>query len=204
MSQSGERSRPGRRMALTEKVAALPEPRVRAEWSGLPRTAFLCIALGCMTQLPPGLWLLLLDHKRGRRSLVSVSFMGSVLVVESLIHASPLHAPHNPCSAFFPPLSLWFALQIFQPSSCSSSFGSVLVPLVRHCVCSCFSSSGGGFSRLPYPFLFSLAPPFPAPTPFSFVVYSKLKTKQIRIPPMHLTVQTERSAGVAAGAGARG
>lgn len=103
-----------------------------------------------------------------------------------------------------PPLSLWFALQIFQPSFCSSSFGSVLVPLVRCCVCSCFSLSSGGFSRLPYPFLFSLAPPFPDPTPFSFVVYLKLKTKQIRIPPMHLTVQTERSAGVAAGAGTRG
>ena len=101
-------------MVLTEKVAALPEPRVRAEWSGLPRTAFLCIALGCMTQLPPGLWLLLLDHKRGRRSLVSVSFMGSVLAVESPIHASPLHAPHNRCSAFLPIL---FPFLLFRPFS---------------------------------------------------------------------------------------
>lgn len=92
-----------------------------AEWSGLPRTAFLCIALGCMTQLPPGLWLLLLDHKRGRRSLVSVSFVG-VCLQFSLIHASPLHAPHNQCSAFFPPLYSLFAFQISRPSSCASPF----------------------------------------------------------------------------------
>lgn len=143
-----------------------------AEWSGLPRTAFLCIALGCMTQLPPGLWLLLLDHKRGRRSLVSVSFVG-VCLQFSLIHASPLHAPHNQCSAFFPPLFLFLLSRSLAHRLAHPHFGSVLVTLVRRCVCSCFSSSGGGFSCLPCPLLFSRAPlpapPPPHPSPLLFI-----------------------------------
>lgn len=103
-------------MVLMENLAAglplLPSrARVRAEWSSPPRTAFLCVALGCMTQLRPGIWLWLLDHKQGRRTLASVSFVGSVLAVTSVIHASSLHAPHNQCFAPPPP----FAFQIFQP-----------------------------------------------------------------------------------------
>lgn len=164
-----------------EKVAALPEPRVRAEPSGLPRTAFLCIALGCMTQLPPGLWLLLLDHKRGRRSLVSVSFVG-VCLQWGLTHASPSHAPHNRCSAFFPTLCPVSPLRSLSCCFAHLHFGPVLVTLVWRCVWSCFSWSGGSFGCLPYPFLFSPAPlpashrP-PTTTPSSFVVYFKFKTK---------------------------
>lgn len=138
---------------------------MRAEWSSRPRTAFLCVALGCMTQLPPWIMALTARPQRGRRSLASVSFMGSVLAVASVIHASPLHAPHNQCFAFFPPLSL--LSRSFSPSFCSSSFWFCslhsLTPLcLSWFFCPCFSSSGSVLSCLPYPFLFSLSP-FPTP-----------------------------------------
>lgn len=68
-----------------------------------------------MTQLPPRIMALTARPQRGRRSLASVSFVGSVLAVASVIHASPLHAPRrNRCFAFPPSLPL-FAFQIFQP-----------------------------------------------------------------------------------------
>lgn len=195
-------------MVLMENLAAGLPPlpsraRVRAEWSSPPRTAFLCVALGCMTQLRPGIWLWLLDHKQGRRTLASVSFVGSALAVTSVIHASSLHAPHNQC--FAPPPLLLF--RSFSPSFCSSSFWFCsLHSLMPQCLswfsCSCSSSSGSYLSCLPYPFLLSLSL-LPTP-PLCFVFYLKLKNNNNQILPVHLTVQTERSDGVAAGSGARG
>lgn len=150
---------------------------------------------------------MLLDHKRGRRSLVSVSFVGSVLAVESLIHASPLHVPCNRSSAFLP---------LCVSCLLCRSLRSLLLILILG-LCSSLSCGAVSIQAFPPPVvsvvdltcLFPLATPSlllptPLPPPRFFVVYCKLKTKQIQIPPLHLTVQTERSAGVAAGAGAQG
>lgn len=196
-------------MVLMENLAAglppLPfQERVRAEWSSPPRTAFLCVALGCITQLHPGIWLWLLDHKQGRRTLASVSFVGSVLAVTSVIHASPLHVPHNQCFASPLPFLLF---RSFSPSFCSSSFWFCsLHSLMPQCLSwfssSCFSSSDSYLSCLPYPFLFSLS--LLSTPPSSFVFLFKMKKQQQPNPSVHLTVQTERSDGVAAGSGARG
>lgn len=121
------------------------------------------------------------------RALYPVSFMTCMLAV-GLTHASSLHAPHNQClHSFF--LSFSFLLfRCFSPSFCSSSFWfcslHFLMPLyLSWFFCSRFSLSCSLFSRLLYPFLFSLFPP---------VLCFCYK------PPMHLTVQTERSDGVAA------
>lgn len=131
-----------------------------------------------------------------------------MLAVASVTHASPLHAPHNQCFAFFPS-SLFLLFRSFSPSFCSSSFWFCsLHSLMPLCLSwffySCFSSSGSVLSPLPYPFLFSLSslPTPPHPYPLVLGVLFKNLKKQPN-PSMHLTVQTERSDGVATGPGAR-
>lgn len=120
MSQNGgEEHSSERRMVWMENLAAvlLPLPSPSRGWGqngvAVPGLLSYSSPLGAWPSCCPGFWLWLLDHKQGRRSLVSVSFMGRVLTVASVTHAPSLHAPHQ-CLAFFPPLSL-FAFQIFQP-----------------------------------------------------------------------------------------
>lgn len=123
------------------------------------------------------------------RALYPISFMTCMLAV-GLTHASSLHAPHNQClHSFF--LSFSFLLfRCFSPSFCSSSFWfcslHFLMPLyLSWFFCSRFSLSCS-FSVVyltHFCFLYSL---------LSFCFFFCYK------PPMHLTVQTEGSDGVAA------
>lgn len=105
--------------------------------------------------------------------------------------------------------SLFLLFRSFSPLFCSSSFWFYsLHPLMSLCLScffySCFSSSGSYLSHLPYPFLFSLSLLPTSTLVLCFLFKIKNKQTKNQIPPVHLTVQTERSDGVAAGSGARG